>query len=472
MNRGAVESRATASRTRRLVVLAGGSLLVLLQIAVAFHSTRFRHGTLPAGAIILFVGLQFTAGLVYLAVIRTLRQGGEAIGRLSSFVILGVLLRGIAWFSQPILEDDYYRYLWDGAATSAGVSPYRYSPADVLDRTESIPERLRLEALSSGSLVTRINHPYLTTIYPPVAQFAFFAAHLFSPFSLHAWKSVLLVADVATLLLIAQLLKSLSLPREWILVYWWNPLLIKETYNTAHLDVLLLPLLLGAILFRIRDRPVPSALLLALAGGVKLWPVLLAPLVLGRYFRRETRNLLAPLLFCPITIGLIAPMMVGSREHSGLLNFAGRWENNDALFASLAWISRFVSPSGPQVVRFGVAAAIGAFALALGFRKHDPPRSLIARALAVTASLFLLSPAQFPWYFIWLLPLLAIVRFMPLIALTAALPLYYLRYYFMATGREELFENGIVFVEWVPIWGLLLVALATQLRRAPRLEAA
>jgi hypothetical protein len=449
------------------VVLAGGSLLVLLQIAVAIHSTRFGQGsTLPVGAIPLFVGLQISAGLVYLAVIRTLRQSGDASGRMAGLVIVGVLLRTISWFSQPILEDDYDRYLWDGAATSAGVSPYRYSPADVLDRTESIPERLRLEALSSGALVTRINHPDLTTIYPPVAQLAFFVAHVASPFSLHAWKVVLLVADVGALLLIAWLLKFFSLPREWIVVFWWNPLFIKETYNSAHLDVLLVPLLLGAIVYRIRDKPVASALFLALAGGVKLWPVLLAPLFLGRYLRRETRNLLAPLLFSAITIALIVPMMIGSREHSGLLTFAGRWEMNDAFFASLAWISRFASPAGPEIVRFGIAAAIGAFALALGFRKHDSPRSLIAGALAVTATLFLLSPAQFPWYFTWLLPLLAVVPFMPLIALTAALPLYYLRFHFVDSGTEGLFDNGIVFLEWVPIWGLLLVALARRLREA------
>lgn len=448
---------------------------MLLEVVIALHSTRFRHDTtLAAGVIPFFVGLQVTAGLVYLAVIRTLRRYGHASGRLTGLVIVGVLLRAITWFSQPILEDDYFRYLWDGAATSAGVSPYRYSPADVLDRTASVPERLRIEALSGGPLIMRINHPDLTTIYLPVAQLAFFAAHVASPFSLHAWKAVLLVADVGALLLIVWLLKFFALPREWIVVYWWNPLLIKETYNSAHLDVLLLPLLLGAVVFRIRDKPVASALLLALAGGVKLWPVLLAPLFLGRYLRRATRNLLAPLLFVAITIALIVPMTVESREHSGLIAFAGRWEMNDAFFAGLAWVSRFVSPSGPEIVRFGIAGAIVAFSLTLGFRKQDSPRSLIAGALAVTSTLFLVSPAQFPWYFTWLLPLLAIVPFMPLIALTAALPLYYLRFHFVVIGREGLFDNGIVFLEWAPIWGLLLAALARRLRHTaqPRLASA
>ncbi len=45
----------------------------------------------------------------------------------------------------------------------------------------------------------------------------------------------------------------------------------------------------------------------------------------------------------------------------------------------------------------------------------DFPRS----ALAITAGVFLLSPAQFPWYFLWMLPLLAV-------APGAPLPLHYL----------------------------------------------
>ena len=92
MKNRSVEAVPTTSCARRLVVLAGGSLLVLLEVVIAVHSTRFRHDTtLAAGAIPLFVGLQVTAGLVYLAVICTLRQFGHASGRLTGFVIVGVL---------------------------------------------------------------------------------------------------------------------------------------------------------------------------------------------------------------------------------------------------------------------------------------------------------------------------------------------------------------------------------------------
>ena len=446
----------------RVGLAAGGIVLLLLALAVASHSSKFQYGVPPpGGAIPLFVALQVVAGLVYLAVILPARRGSDGPGVLI-VIAVGLLLRIVAWASQPILEDDFHRYLWDGAAVSAGVSPYRYSPTRILDGSTEVPDSLRLVALSGGPLVARINHPDLTTIYPPVAQAAFFVSHLASPFSLDAWKTVLLMADLVALALTWQLLVSRSLPRWLIAVYWWNPLLIKETYNSAHMDVLLLPFLLGAVLMRIRGRPLATAAGLALATGVKLWPVLLAPLLLAPWLRRSGRNALAPLLYVALTGALLAPMLVGPRGQSGLLSFAGRWEMNDGLFAALAWLAGFASASGPAVVRAAVAAALAALAVVVAIRDPGSPSALVRGALAITGTLLLASPAQFPWYFIWALPFLAVVPFPPLLALTAALPLYYLRFHFLASGSEGLFDNGIVFLEWVPIWGLLLHALLTR----------
>lgn len=89
-------------------------------------------------------------------------------------------------------------------------------------------------------------------MYPPVAQAAFLLAHLFAPFDLDAWKFVLLIADAATALLLFLLLVALGLPHTLLAIYWWNPLLVRKTFNSAHMDVLLLPFLLGALLMRAR----------------------------------------------------------------------------------------------------------------------------------------------------------------------------------------------------------------------------
>ena len=52
------------------------------------------------------------------------------------------------------------------------------------------------------------------------------------------------------------------------------------------------------------------------------------------------------------------------------------------------------------------------------------------RALLILAALFLLSPAQFPWYYVMIIPFLTLRPQWSLLLLTVLLPLYYLSYAF------------------------------------------
>lgn len=380
-----------ASRPRRVArdgfAAFAVAALLLLQLATTRLSWRFDPVTplldLPIG---LFVGLQVLAGLVYLVIALMPHRDRERRGVLVLIVAGGLLLRAAAWPSRPILEDDFHRYLWDGAASSAGASPYRFAPGQILGGDATVPERLRLEALSGGATVAQINHPALTTIYPPVAQAAFLLAHVIAPFDLDAWKSVLLVADAATAFLLFRLLAALGLPHTLLAVYWWNPLLVKETFNSAHMDVLLLPFLLGALLMRIRRRPFPTAALLALATGVKLWPVLLAPLLLAPWLRRPERRPLVPLAYATLTGLLLLPMLAARWAHSGLAGYTERWEMNDALFAALSWLAGLVpglAGAAPMLLRVALAAALAALAGIVGARDSGSPAALARGAQVV-----------------------------------------------------------------------------------------
>jgi hypothetical protein len=55
-----------------------------------------------------------------------------------------------------------------------------------------------------------------------------------------------------------------------------------------------------------------------------------------------------------------------------------------------------------------------------------------------------------------MLPLLALRPRLSLMLLTVVLPLYRLRFYFAARGAAGVFDNGIVWLEYAPVWGLLL----------------
>jgi len=67
-----------------------------------------------------------------------------------------------------------------------------------------------------------------------------------------------------------------------------------------------------------------------------------------------------------------------------------------------------------------------------------------------------LSPTQFPWYAIWMLPLLALRPRLSLLLLMVLLSLYHLRYYFDARDTVAVFDNWLVWGEYVPVWALLV----------------
>jgi hypothetical protein len=81
--------------------------------------------------------------------------------------------------------------------------------------------------------------------------------------------------------------------------------------------------------------------------------------------------------------------------------------------------------------------------------------------------LFLLSPTQFPWYYVWLIPFLAWRPNKALILYSALLPIYYLRPVLEHVGRARFFDEVLVWVEHGPVI-LLLVYQWAQSSFRPR----
>jgi hypothetical protein len=79
----------------------------------------------------------------------------------------------------------------------------------------------------------------------------------------------------------------------------------------------------------------------------------------------------------------------------------------------------------------------------------------MARAGLVTAALFLLTPSQFPWYAIWMLPFVIFRPWLGLLAVTALIPIYYVSFHFQAQESYAVFRDRIVWLIWMPVWILL-----------------
>jgi len=117
-------------------------------------------------------------------------------------ILVGLAARLILIGSVPVLEDDWYRYLWDGAVVATGTDPYAWAPAEAVGEgggrdDKSAKETSELSCLREIAqeytpYPQRINYPLVKTIDPPVAQVGFGLAASLKPFSLDAWRLILL----------------------------------------------------------------------------------------------------------------------------------------------------------------------------------------------------------------------------------------------------------------------------------------
>lgn len=454
-----------------------GTILVALHLILTLLSRHFTdERDLLSKPVFTLVALLLCASASYLIIVPEIRRVTTDRRLLLWIIIVGTLMRVSLFFSAPMLEDDYYRYLWDGAVISKGINPYAYSPRQILGNSsheQPIPPGLRELASEAGSVVARINHPQFRTLYPPVAQAAFALAYWIHPWSLFAWRTVLLGFDIATLLLLWLILRRMRLPLASIALYWWSPLVTKEIFNSAHMDVLVLPFVLAAVWFTLRDRPVAAAGLLGLAVGVKVWPVAFLPLLLRSVFANPRRLFVALGLFAVLGGVMFFPIQAaGLDQRSGFTAYGLSWENNDAFFMALLHgiqllLSLAPMPTlhGQLLARFIVAAVFGLWTAGLALKKISCPEDLLERCLLVLAAVFLLSPTGFPWYCVWMIPFLTIRPRWSLLLLTALLPLYYLRYYFEPRHQLEIFIFGIVWLEYLPVWYLFTRELISGHRR-------
>lgn len=456
----------------------GGLALLAYSAAFLALAPEFTYGSVmaarPIPALVLLLVL---AGAIYMALVGCIPRTAPSRALVVWIFAAGALMRLVVSLSQPMLEDDWHRYLWDGAMTAAGINPYSQTPAAAQAGVPAVGEGTQRLAAEAGTVLGRVNHPELGTIYPPVAQAAFALAHRLTPWRLSGLRTLYFAVDCAVFALLAALLRQCNRSPLAISIYWWNPLLLKECYNSVHMDILLVPWLLAALLLLLQRRVVFAALALAVAVAVKLWPVLLLPPLLAAAARTPRKLVAAVLLFGVAAAALLAPMAATRvlGNDAGLAAYSQRWEMNDALFMAFPWLAAQLGdlagvPLTPQQAhRTGRALAAviaGLVALAAGLAilqkqsapgdSRETPRQMAAWWCGIVAVLFLVSPTQFPWYFVWMLPFLALVPRTSLLLLTVLLPLYYLKFYFDARGQVDFFHYRVVWLEYAPVWALLL----------------
>ncbi len=451
----------------RLIVL--GSLSLCVYSGIGWLSQSFVYGqghrqrpileflALYAGAFVLYVlALRLIVHLQNKACRAALAMTPPLNLRAGLIFFFAILFRTLLLFSNPIQEDDFYRYLWDGKVVASGLNPYSIAPSAVLRRQEGSDAYVQLlESDQAFSLIlSRVNHPDVPTIYPPLAQGVFALAALVAPGSLVGLRLIFLTFDLGIWFLIVDLLRRLRLDPTWALVYAWSPLVIKETINSAHYDVVpIFFLVLGAGLL-LHGRWLYAHVSLAFAVLGKIYPLLLLPLFAWKTtaaygWKRALSGV--GVVVTLIGAGYMPFLAAGHSLWQGTLTFAEQWQTNSLLFPLLHMLvgDRWIA----NVLVVGILIALS---LALLYRKNlQDDRSFLHGIFTLLGALFLLSPVGDPWYYVWLTPFLCILPLLSWILLSGLLSLYYLSFYFMYHRMAEAFQ-WVMWLEYAPFYGLLL----------------
>ncbi|MBI2491566.1 MAG: DUF2029 domain-containing protein, partial [Candidatus Rokubacteria bacterium] len=299
----------------------------------------------------------------------------------------------------PTPSTDAYRYLWDARVARAGLSPWAHPPA--------APE---IAHLRDGAIFPRLNHPTWRSLYPPGAQAFFRGVDALAPDSVFAMKAALGAAELATLAVLFSLLSALGLPLARAAIHAWNPLVLVEVWGSAHLDALAILLIVLALRAAVASHGALAGALLGAGALVKLYPVALLPLVLVRL--RPARVLTASAAFAAVVLAGYAPFILRSVDVLGSLPRYMAEENfNPGLLSTLTGAPALTLP----------AAALWIAAAAWWWRGHP----LAAAAVPLAGGFVLLAPNVFPWYVVWLVPLLALQPSGAWIAFTGTVALAY-----------------------------------------------
>jgi len=324
-----------------------------------------------------------------------------------------------------LYDNDIWRYLWDGHLTAVGVGPYAKTPDELYTQIEEAgSDEPPLEAELWWDVLDNVSFRTYTSVYPPMAQLLFVAAHGIAPGSVLVLKLLLALIDLGVCFALAALLKTLGRPPQELLLYAWNPLVIKEFAGSGHVDVLMVLFVTLAALFLIRRRDAVGQLLLGLAIASKLGALILVPIFCRR--SRWWTWALAPLAAVLVSLPFLGGIEglgrgLGTYAREWVFN-SGPWVLIEQVFATLGFESS--SPLAHLVTK-GAVIAVVLWSLRAG--RFDG--MAFARSCFLTlALLVVLNPAAMPWYLTWALPFAVVIGNRSWVLLTGLSFLSYLFY--------------------------------------------
>ena len=362
--------------------------VVLVALTAAAPRLHFQLGGFA------LIALFAVAGLGAYAASRLAEQADQRTGLL--VILLGaVAMRLALLFVEPYLSSDIYRYIWDGRVQAAGINPYRY-----------VPKAPELAALQDAAIWPNINRPdYAVTIYPPAAQAIFLAITRVGQ-SVVAMKLGLLLFEAAAVWALLALLQRQGAPATRVALYAWHPLPVWEIAGNGHVDAAMLALLLVGLLLFVQGQTLLAGVLATLGALVKPVALLALPVLWRPWNWRlplvaAATMLVAYLPYLSVGWGVLG-FLPGYLREEGFTSGSGY---------KLLWLVQEITgplPHGATIYIAISAAVLVVLALAAGFRADRSEQAAIHWLSWLLMAFLVLSSPHYPWYFLVLVPFLAL----------------------------------------------------------------
>ena len=299
-------------------------------------------------------------------------------------------------------------------------------------------------AFAAYQLITGSPLPSVSALtYPGWLTSTYSVFQAFVPANLPVLVFILKLPMVASALATGVLITRMTGDRS--AAVWWaaNPLVVLVAAVWGQIDPISTLLAVGSVYCFRKERLYHSYLLASLGAAVKVWPVLLIPIILTVTLRTKGRAAIKPLVaVLPallITVGLYA--IYGNPIQSlfllvyarGVPTFAGALSVNGLTWQELLYVLN--SPPVPLFLLAGIPAYCVMLAWAYLKRDGDIVKWLVASILVFYLTYNYVNPQ----YFSWIVPFLMIQRRRLATTVFSILPLAYMAlayniFYFVSAG--------------------------------------
>jgi len=364
---------------------------------------------------------------------------------------IGVIARALLFFQAP--SDDVFRYLWEGSLFTEGINPYLFPPNDSSLATYA----------AHFPFHSLINHPDITTAYPPLVIYIFSLITRISV-SVYLVKAVMLIFDLGAVLFLVSILAKRKINIRWAMLYAFNPLVLYSFAGEGHFDSMQNFFLLGALWCYDRKKWLPLFILAGLAIQVKYVAVIALPFFINRDNIKVSPVVLFPLFLPYIPFITKDPGAV----FAGIHQFAGEFAFNGSVNSIFRVISGEINTAALMcrilfigLMLFGVIK----FNNLTNERKRlgniDPAQGI----LYALSCIIILSPTIHIWYISWILPFAVIRNTSSWFILSLTACFYYIAKSVAWFGGEWVLPAWAQILEWSPFFVFFGFELCCALKR-------